>query len=113
MFETPVMNVQACSACGDINCRNGQRYCVKCHNSYMREWRKTHKLTGLSRVKDLARHKAGIYLRRGKIALGVCEVCDKPAQMHHDDYSRPLQVRWLCLEHHRELHKQIKKEQGQ
>lgn len=44
----------------------------------------------------------------------VCEVCDKncaPAngrpqiEAHHDDYSKPLTVRWLCRKCHFQWHK--------
>jgi hypothetical protein len=33
-----------------------------------------------------------------------CEVCGSPAEAHHDDYDKPLDVRWLCFEHHRAHH---------
>jgi len=35
-----------------------------------------------------------------------CEVCQtkKRVQGHHDDYNKPLEVRWLCPAHHREWH---------
>ena len=37
-----------------------------------------------------------------------CEVCgSENAQAHHDDYSKPLEVRWLCFKHHRALHGQV------
>jgi hypothetical protein len=33
-----------------------------------------------------------------------CEICGREAEAHHDDYSKPLQVRWLCQKHHLEAH---------
>jgi hypothetical protein len=35
----------------------------------------------------------------------LCEICGKKAEAHHDDYGKPLEVRWLCFKHHREWHK--------
>ena len=29
-----------------------------------------------------------------------CEVCGAEGQRHHDDYSKPDQIRWLCRTHH-------------
>jgi len=30
-----------------------------------------------------------------------CEICGcEKSEAHHDDYSRPLDVRWLCRVHH-------------
>ena len=44
-------------------------------------------------------------LRSKKITKKPCEICGKEkAHAHHDDYSRPLNVRWLCSEHHHEWH---------
>jgi len=44
-------------------------------------------------------------VKRGTMSRGSCEVCSSPkAQGHHDDYSRPRSVRWLCKEHHRQWH---------
>lgn len=44
----------------------------------------------------------------GRIVRGSCEVCGSVgAEAHHDDYSRPKDVRWLCRTHHMELHRTV------
>lgn len=101
--------IVTCHKCGgDLN-RIGpnrvQSYCTKCHAGYMRNWRKTHPLTPEQRLKDRARSIAAVYKKRGKIKEAPCEVCGMKAEMHHDDYGKPLSVRWLCRFHHLEHHK--------
>ncbi len=71
----------------------------------MRAWRKAHPLSDVARKKAIARAYANVYLRRGLLEKGPCEVCGGPAQMHHDDYDKPLDVRWLCRTHHLNLHR--------
>lgn len=45
-------------------------------------------------------------IQRGRIVRQPCEVCGDPkSQAHHDDYSKPFDVRWLCQKHHVEHHK--------
>lgn len=57
-------------------------------------------------VKRTAHVAVGNALRGGKLTAKPCEVCgDASAQAHHDDYSKPLDVRWLCTTHHAEWHK--------
>jgi uncharacterized Zn finger protein (UPF0148 family) len=44
-------------------------------------------------------------LRSGKLVRQPCEVCGNPkVETHHDDYTKPLEVRWLCRTHHLALH---------
>ena len=45
------------------------------------------------------------YIRDKQIQRKPCEICGEKAEAHHDDYNKPLDVRWLCLKHHREWHK--------
>ena len=33
-----------------------------------------------------------------------CIVCGAKADAHHDDYSKPTEVTWLCRKHHMNLH---------
>lgn len=33
-----------------------------------------------------------------------CEVCgNEQSEAHHDDYSKPWEIRWLCQKHHKEV----------
>lgn len=45
-------------------------------------------------------------IKRGELTRQPCEVCGaiRNIQAHHDDYQKPLDVRWLCISHHRKLH---------
>lgn len=53
-----------------------------------------------------ANNIAGNAFRAGLITKKNCEVCgSEESQMHHDDYNKPLEVRWLCKKCHTEWHK--------
>ena len=50
-------------------------------------------------------------LEMGKMTRQPCEVCGStPADGHHDDYLKPLGVRWLCPVHHSQQHAEAKGE---
>jgi hypothetical protein len=49
-------------------------------------------------------------LRSGKMHRHPCCICGNKAHAHHEDYSKPLDVIWLCPKHHGERHVQINKE---
>jgi len=55
--------------------------------------------------KRRAQWAANNAVRDGKLIRQPCEVCGatERIQKHHDDYSKPLEVRWLCIKHHAEL----------
>lgn len=57
-----------------------------------------------------AAHKiVGNALRDAKLFKAEgCEICGgvKKLEAHHDDYTKPLDVRWLCEDHHKEWHRE-------
>lgn len=77
-------------------------YCRNCGNAYQTANRKRHsELTPESRARANARSYLNVYIRRGKIKKQPCLFCGNPeAEAHHHDYSKPLEVTWLCKEHH-------------
>lgn len=73
-----------------------------------RRWRQMLDVTrwAMSNPDKKAAHRAvAAALRAGLLRRLPCEVCGaRRAQAHHDDYRRPLDVRWLCGPHHRAHH---------
>ena len=52
-----------------------------------------------------AHYLVGNAVRDGRLTKKPCEACGaKYVHGHHDDYSKPLEVRWLCPAHHRQHH---------
>ena len=92
-----------CPRCGEPS-RRGGRYCLSCHAAYQRVWRMGHPSTDEQRQRDNARSYAGVYKRRGKLTPQPCACGSEAVEMHHPDYSRPLDVRWLCRPCHLKLH---------
>ncbi len=58
--------------------------------------------------KRIAQHALGNAVRAGRIKKSkVCEDCGMSGsvQGHHDDYSKPLKVIWLCVPCHAKRHR--------
>lgn len=55
--------------------------------------------------KRLAHNKVHNAIKRGDLIRKPCSVCGRTrSHAHHDDYSKPLDVIWLCSTHHRSRH---------
>jgi transposase-like protein len=47
-------------------------------------------------------------IKAGVLVKMPCEACGhEPTEAHHSDYSRPLEVTWLCTKCHRAAHKVV------
>jgi len=107
------MSKTTCSKCHnqlEANRLGKYRYCLSCHNEYMRQTRpKYHELSPEQRLKANCRSYLNQYIKRGKIIkphhCSVAGCTNTDIQAHHDDYTKPLDVKWLCVQHHIELHK--------
>ena len=70
----------------------------KYHTEYNRQWRKKNGIK-----KDMIRKKVCLAIKSGKLKREPCKICGKiEVEGHHLDYSKPLEIIWLCREHHRE-----------
>jgi len=83
--------------------RDEGRVLIK-NNSYNKKWicenpekRKAHMIVNHA-------------LRSGTINRHPCCVCGNKAQAHHEDYSKPLEIIWLCSRHHADRHIEINEE---
>ena len=53
-----------------------------------------------------AQTMVGNAIRDGKLHRQPCEVCGEArVNAHHNDYLKPLNVRWLCYAHHHQWHR--------
>jgi hypothetical protein len=47
-----------------------------------------------------------VAIRNGSITKDPCVICkEKKVQAHHQDYSKPLEIVWLCAKCHTKAHK--------
>lgn len=111
-----------CSKCKETkpdDCFGKSRYCRSCMKSYNKDyhlkvkgtsWRK--KQTRAAQEKNKAkfpqrrkaRRRLEAAVRSGRVEKLPCEVCGHVAEAHHENYDKPLEVRWLCKDHHEEVH---------
>lgn len=52
-------------------------------------------------------------VKSGVLKKQPCARCgSEKSQAHHEDYSKPLDVIWLCQKHHGERHREINREEA-
>lgn len=76
------------------------------HTEVVRDWRER------NREKMRAHGAVRRALAKGTLVRQPCERCGKVdgVEAHHDDYSKPLDVKWLCVEDHKQRHVELRLE---
>ncbi len=81
--------------------------CKTCRPIRNREYYLAHKkrmihLSELSKKRYPSRQAARMKAYKHFPTPQKCEVegCENIGQRHHDDYSKPLEIRWICRKHH-------------
>lgn len=107
--------------CSRIN-KKGERvyyyWCNPCNTERLRKYKSTkegaektrqavYRSVEKHKQKQNARQLLNWHLKNGKIKKpNKCEECDnKKVEAHHEDYSKPLDVIWLCRKCHSKKHK--------
>ena len=82
----------------------------KNHTKNNKKWRENNpeKVKAYSIVNEAVRTGKLINPRR----CSICNVEKEDVEAHHEDYSKPLDVIWLCTACHSKIHKQKRVENG-
>lgn len=101
-----------------------RRWYLKKGIEYHKKWdilNKEKRLSYIKKYESNKKNKPKLYahwrvnelIRSGRMKKKPCEVCfSEKAHAHHDDYSKPEEVRWLCAHHHKVHHAEIRKKEG-
>lgn len=107
------------AACSEVK-RGGGKFCSRhCQRANQARVNALANFKGLTRTErktlwsqrvgpevPRAHHLVDKAIRQGELTRLPCEVCGaEKVDAHHDDYSKPLDVRWLCRFHHLQYHR--------
>lgn len=101
-----------CKECAKKDVRKNRKQKIEKYRAYDRERGNRQTNDDLKRYRAENPEKARAHnllnkaVSRGKITRQPCEICGATEKIHahHDDYSKPLDVVWLCAEHHKWIH---------
>lgn len=117
-----------CSSCNAVKENRASGYCNTCKRKaanelyakkrqspeyvekYKEKVRTRYNQDPLFKLKKIVQHTTIKHIDAGILIRQPCEVCGEIiVDAHHDDYMKPLDVRWLCRHHHREHHENERK----
>ena len=76
------------------------------YSEYQREYFRKYRSIPEQKLRNNARNAVNNAITQGKLQRQQCETdsCVVVGEAHHDDYTKPLDIKWLCRKHHEELH---------
>ena len=87
-----------CKECDKAKCK---AFYFKNREHILEKARKTYR----NSIKPQAKAKVRLAMEKGLLTKQPCEICGAAeSEGHHDDYAKPLEVRWLCRSHHKQWH---------
>lgn len=93
------------NACS-VSCANAKKSSDKKVEGKRKAWIEEAKKTEHYITQRKAHSLVWEALRRGDLTKQPCEECGRVDKIHahHDDYTKPLMVHWLCVSCHRKHH---------
>lgn len=103
--------VNKCKECNKADVKNNRKKNIEHYRKYDRDRgnRQSYEYTAEFRKRFPKKYKAhnivNNAVRAKKLFPMPCEVCGhSKTHAHHDDYEKPLNIRWLCPAHHKQWH---------
>lgn len=110
--------------CGGEIAPNSKYLCISCVKQYQINYRKNNpeimsaidkrvserrQVDPIEKLKRRARRITRRAIDSGFLDKDVCERCgtDSNVKAHHEDYNKPLEIKWLCVTHHEERHTEL------
>lgn len=113
-YKHPMMgdgHLGKCKACARYDVRENRKKRLDYYLEYDRKRSKNpERIRAIAASEAPEKKSARLALRyavsKGIIKRKPCEVCGNvKSEAHHDDYSKPLDVMWVCRKHHADIHR--------
>ena len=104
--KTRDRHLNKCKECAKNDCRRKNFSAERKvrANKYNKDWKKRNPR------KLVAESAAYTAIKSGKLVRKPCAVCGKQeVHAHHENYEKPLDVVWYCVDHHAERHSEMRK----
>ncbi len=99
--QMPDGHLNFCKECKRVEARANREKKAE----YYREYDRKRGFRNYDPVKTKARQAVKVALGQGRLTKKPCHCGSTAVEAHHPDYSKPLDVVWMCRPHHAEVHR--------